>query len=57
MEGATHALRQAKEGELQGDRVKEVTVELAAGTAQLWQQKDIAVAREGRADRAAGRAG
>ena len=38
--GATHALRQAKEGELQGDRVKGVTVELAAGTAQLWQQKD-----------------
>ncbi|CAJ1448408.1 unnamed protein product, partial [Effrenium voratum] len=38
--GATHALRQAKEGELQGDRVKEVTVELAAGTAQLRQQKD-----------------
>ena len=38
--GATHALRQAREGELKGKEVKEVTVELAAGTARLWQHKN-----------------
>ena len=38
--GATHALRQAREGELKGKDVKEVTVELAAGTARLWQHKN-----------------
>ena len=57
--GATHALRQAREGELKGKDVKEVTVAFGGnGTALAAQEhQDVVVSGEGGADRAAGRPG